>query len=540
MEKKFRKITVALAMAAAFLTARTVSSHAEGIAVEGSPFQTPPIQAEEQLQEQQYENITPNGAIQQGWINQDGNWYYRTSDGMIYTGWLNEEGNRYYFNLDGRMHTGWLNENGSWYYFNPDGKMRIGWLSNNGNWYYLDSEGKMLIGWLNENENWYYFDFEGKMLVGWLDQNGVRYYFNPNGEMQTNWYNKEGTWYYFNPDGALHTGWLQDKENWYYLNEDGAMVTGWLNPEGIWYYFNPDGSRATGWIKTDESWYYLNVDGSRAVGWLNLNNVWYYLAEDGKMATDTWIESSYVDSNGIWIENPEKVVAENEALNSADAITQNEASNATNTVVQNETPNPADAVVENEILTETTPVELETESTIGDDSSEYIKESIENLKEKYPDKMYWNHMGHVRDTATSHKHMSYAERQVYTNYFSEVVTSTPCNHSLYGTEYCNSYLNYGLGYVIGMQCDGFARKLSDEVFGTEAPRIDYSYSFEAVKVGDYIRYNNTHTVFVTAKDENSIQVAECNIGGTCMIRWGRKITREDLDHYSDLSCFTRY
>ena len=136
--------------------------------------------------------------------------------------------------------------------------------------------------------------------------------------------------------------------------------------------------------------------------------------------------------------------------------------------------------------------------------------------------------------------MGYTARQKDTNYYSETVTSIPCSHGLYGTDYCNAYINYSLAYIIGMQCDGFARKLSDEIFGTDAKKTDYVYSFEAVKVGDYIRYNNAHTVLVVAKDEKGIQVAECNIGGTCVIRWGRRITREELDRNRSMTCFTRY
>ena len=308
------------------------------------------------------------------------------------------------------------------------------------------------------------------------------------------------------------------------------MATGWLNQGNDWYYLDPNGKMTVGWLSQGNDWYYLDTDGKMIKGWLNLNGRWYYLYDDGRMAADTWIASNYVDANGVWLENQVQnqnhlSVSDNTANNTLeknDEITKNselsefseaieiiEAAKVTETI---ESTDPADTTSEH-LGTEITP--------------EYLTEKLEHLRVKYPDGMYWNHMG-------------YTARQKDTNYYSETVTSIPCSHGLYGTDYCNAYINYSLAYIIGMQCDGFARKLSDEIFGTDAKKTDYVYSFEAVKVGDYIRYNNAHTVLVVAKDEKGIQVAECNIGGTCVIRWGRRITREELDRNRSMTCFTRY
>ena len=128
--------------------------------------------------------------------------------------------------------------------------------------------------------------------------------------------------------------------------------------------------------------------------------------------------------------------------------------------------------------------------------------------------------------------------------YSNMVTNMPCNHALYGISYCNSYI---LGNVRGFQCDGFARKISDEVFGSTAGKTDYAYSFDKVKPGDYLRYSltkdgfiaNGHSVFVIDKTEDSLIVVEANYGGSCMIHWDGVLEREYLDSiYAE--CFTRY
>lgn len=349
--------------------------------------------------------------------------------------------------------------------------------------------------WVQQQDMWYCLDSYGQIQTGWVDENGVWYYLNSDGVMQTGWLNENGNWYYLNPDGVMQTEWLNQNENWYYLNLDGAMQTGWLNQNG--------------------NWYYLNSDGAMQTGWLNQNGIWYYLYDDGSMAADAWIDSEYVDRNGIWIERQASSQIEQQIPSQVEqqipSQEQQSPNQESNIFISEETENPTE----------------ETSDGTEDIILGYIKERIESLKEKYPDGMYWNHMG-------------YAARQRNTNYYSETVTSIPCNHALYGTSYCNSYINYSVDYVIGVQCDGFARKLSDEIFDANAEKTDYSYNFDAIKVGDYIRYNDSHTVLVIEKDEDSIQVAECNIGGTCVIHWGRRITRSELDNCRKVTCFTRY
>lgn len=90
----------------------------------------------------------------------------------------------------------------------------------------------------------------------------------------------------------------------------------------------------------------------------------------------------------------------------------------------------------------------------------------------------------------------------------------------------NSYVCMPL-YTIGYGCAAFALICSDAVFGS-FPVSDTHSDFDRVKVGDMIRaYNDTHTVIVLEKKENSVIVAEGNYNSS--IHWGREISRKELE-----------
>lgn len=280
-----------------------------------------------------------------------------------------------------------------------------------------------------------------------------------------------GWWVQFSDGSYARQMWLNDGSDWYAFDSDGYMITDWQWIDGDWYYFGQNGAMQTGWVQdTDGIWYLLDAtSGAMLTGWQEDAGKWYYLYSNGSMAKDTWVDSYYLDVSGAWDES---------------AVRQ-------------------------------------------EDYASELTGTIDGLRTKYPDGMYWNHMG--SEGAGD---------------YSEFVTGTPCNHLLYGLDYCNTYI---LGNVRGYQCDGFARKLSDEVFGRDAGMTAYAYSFDKVKVGDYLRYSTTkgtfvvdgHSVFVIGKTEDSLRIAEANYGGTCMIRWDGILSREYLDSiYAE--CFTRY
>lgn len=148
-----------------------------------------------------------------------------------------------------------------------------------------------------------------------------------------------------------------------------------------------------------------------------------------------------------------------------------------------------------------------------------ILAKIELLKAKFPAGKYWNHVGSATDNVNGW-------------------TETPCTcHGVSGVSHiygtggctCNHYMDTVQGsHNQSTQCMGFANKLGYDVFGATTWYI-YSAPNAAtlanVKVGDIVRYSdgNTsgHSVFVIAKNGNSITVGEANYGGRCLISWTR-------------------
>lgn len=191
--------------------------------------------------------------------------------------------------------TGWVKEGDGWIYRLPDGQLcREEWYCVNDQWYYFDGTGHMQTGWRQEGANWYYLYSNGAMAVGWSKIGGVWYYFYPlteNGHTKgvmagPGWQVIGPYYYYFNSDGSMYKGWLNQNGNWYYLNTvenslEGAMFTGWLNRDGNTYFTDANGVMVQGWMQIDGNWY-------------------YFMPGSGVMARDTYINSFYLDSDGIW------------------------------------------------------------------------------------------------------------------------------------------------------------------------------------------------------------------------------------------------
>ena len=134
--------------------------------------------------------------------------------------------------------------------------------------------------------------------------------------------------------------------------------------------------------------------------------------------------------------------------------------------------------------------------------------SLTQLKAKFPHGKYWNHAG-----------SSVNNPDGYTN--------TPCTHhgncSKNDTDYsgwcgCNSF-----GSAI--QCMGFANKLAYDAYGS-LPSSWPTTNLDNLKAGDVIRYkSDTHSIFVTAVNGNTITYGDCNSYGDCGIRWDKTITK---------------
>ena len=127
-----------------------------------------------------------NAHMVTGWYSETG-WYYDENDQRVdYTDW-------YYFDSDGKGHNGWLKENGNWYYFS-DGYMYTGlrYVYNDNAYYYFDSNGRMVTGWVyidpyGEGEkDWYCFDSNGKAHNGLVNDSAHTYYCDDNGRIVRN------------------------------------------------------------------------------------------------------------------------------------------------------------------------------------------------------------------------------------------------------------------------------------------------------------------------------------------------------------------
>lgn len=150
----------------------------------------------------------------------------------------------------------------------PTGNTRTGWQYLDNYWYYYYPDGTyQKNSWLKVNDRWYLFQGDGKMLRGWQKKGNHTYFLAESGEMQVGWLQSAGRWYYFNPTPD---------------NYEGAMFrNSWANVNGRLYYFNGDGIMVEGWNQIEGNWY-------------------YFYPGEGHKAVDTWIDTFYVDGDGIW------------------------------------------------------------------------------------------------------------------------------------------------------------------------------------------------------------------------------------------------
>ena len=151
------------------------------------------------------------------------------------------------------------------YYDNPDVELlnKEGWVSQDGGWWYRLEDGSWETGWFPVNDKWYYANEKGWLQVGWQHIDG-KWYFLHNihdthyGEMETGWIKDGEHWFLLNDKGQMQTGWQLVKNKWYYLEENGAMRTGWLPYKGDDYFFTDTGAMAVGLCQT-------RLDGSCSI-----------------------------------------------------------------------------------------------------------------------------------------------------------------------------------------------------------------------------------------------------------------------------------
>ena len=104
-------------------------------------------------------------------------------------------------------------------------------------------------------------------------------------------------------------GWKVVSGRWKYMESNGEYVKSrWLLVGSTWYHFDANGWMQTGWLLTGNTWYYLESSGAMIAGrWQWINGKCYYFDNNGCMASDTWIGNWYVDANGAWIPDKQKL-----------------------------------------------------------------------------------------------------------------------------------------------------------------------------------------------------------------------------------------
>ena len=280
-----------------------------------------------------------NGIMRTGWLKLSNIWYYLGTNGARVSNcwrWINSK--CYYFDENGCMKANtwigdyyvdasgawipgkqkvtpsWKKVSGRWKYMESNGEyVKSSWLLLGSTWYHFDANGYMQTGWLLLDK-WYYLEANGAMVVGrWKWVNGKCYYFDNNGRMAAD------TWigdYYVDASGAwipekqqVTPGWKEITGRWKYMEANGEYVKSrWLLVKNVWYHFDANGYMQTGWLSLDGKRYYLETNGAMvAARWRWLDNVCYYFYSDGCMATDAWIDDYYVDANGAWIPDKQKM-----------------------------------------------------------------------------------------------------------------------------------------------------------------------------------------------------------------------------------------
>ena len=160
---------------------------------------------------------------------------------------------------------GWVEEDGTWYYYDKDGnRVENEWKKSGDNWYWLngDEGGAMATDMLVEDDDdTYYVDANGVMVTNtWVkvvnedqddddDPAEYRYYYMQNSGKaykagdsgKTKFKTIDGKKYAFDEDGKMLYGWVNeddstlasDDSDWetatYYMGswEDGSLKTGW-------------------------------------------------------------------------------------------------------------------------------------------------------------------------------------------------------------------------------------------------------------------------------------------------------------------------
>ena len=239
---------------------------------------------------------------------------------------------------------GWVEEDGTWYYYDKDGnRVENEWKKSGDNWFWLngDEGGAMATDMLVEDDDdTYYVDANGVMVTNtWVkvvnedqdddeDPAEYRYYYMQNSGKaykagdsgKTKFKTIDGKKYAFDEDGKMLYGWVNeddstlasDDSDWetatYYMGswEDGSLKTGWQkitvydqdedDDYDYWFNFKSNGKKR------------FNESGSKDIFEKKINGKHYAFDNRGVM-TYEWTLTTTSDastiSNWLYFNSPE-------------------------------------------------------------------------------------------------------------------------------------------------------------------------------------------------------------------------------------------
>ena len=239
---------------------------------------------------------------------------------------------------------GWVEEDGTWYYYDKDGnRVENEWKKSGDNWFWLngDEGGAMATDMLVEDDDdTYYVDANGVMVTNtWVkvvnedqddddDPAEYRYYYMQNSGKaykagdsgKTKFKTIDGKKYAFDEDGKMLYGWVNeddstlasDDSDWetatYYMGswEDGSLKTGWQkitvydqdedDDYDYWFNFKSNGKKR------------FNESGSKDIFEKKINGKHYAFDNRGVMTyewTLTTTSNASTASNWLYFSSPE-------------------------------------------------------------------------------------------------------------------------------------------------------------------------------------------------------------------------------------------
>lgn len=181
--------------------------------------------------------------------------------------------------------------------YDPDGTVKNGWVEQNGKYYYYDHGTLYKNKLFKVNGKIYYVDGTGARQYGWQTINGKkRYFYYRTGYAATGWIPIQKKYYYFSKvDGMLYTNKLfvsSSGKTIYYSDENGVRVKNQLisaTYKGVKraYYFGSNYKAVTGWFKHKGGKYYAlpTTHGVVRNGIRKIGSKYYGFGQYGRMLT---------------------------------------------------------------------------------------------------------------------------------------------------------------------------------------------------------------------------------------------------------------